>query len=47
MKRANDIKERLAYALWRYRELASDMAAAQKEDKDVLFIGQRTFMRPR
>lgn len=42
MQRAQDIKDKLAYTLLKYNSLNDEISAAQKEDKEVPFVGQKT-----
>ncbi|WP_146208053.1 hypothetical protein [Azospirillum sp. TSH64] len=41
MKRANDIKQKLAFSLIKYKSLCDEMSRSQRHNKDLAFVGQK------
>lgn len=41
MNRAQDIKEKLAYTLTKYKEIQAEISIAEERDTDVSFLGQK------
>jgi hypothetical protein len=42
MKRADDIKQKLAFSLLKYNSLQDEINVSQKQDAEIAFIGQKT-----